>query len=275
LLHGVTGSGKTEVYLRAIEYALSIGKTAILLVPEISLTPQMVEMFKTRLHEDIAVLHSGLGAGQRFDEWRRLRHGLCRVAIGARSAVFAPLQNIGLIIIDEEHETSYKSDMHPKYLTHEVAGKRAEIERCALVLGSATPSVETYHAAMQGGYKLLDMPKRLFGLALPDITVVDMREELKKGNRTVFSGVLYREIQKTLAAGKQAMLFINRRGYSTFVMCRGCGYVEYCDHCAVSMTYHSATGLLKCHYCGRTRPARKVCPQCQMPYLKYFGVGTQ
>ena len=275
LLHGVTGSGKTEVYLRAIEYARSLGKSAVMLVPEISLTPQMIAMFRQRLREEVAVLHSALSAGQRFDEWRRLRRGAARVVIGARSAVFAPLENIGVIIIDEEHETSYKSDTHPKYQTQEIALKRAEIERCALVLGSATPSVETYYEALNGKYRLLSMPRRLFGLELPKITVVDMREELTKGNRTIFSAELYEGLQKTLRRGMQAMLFINRRGYSTFVMCRGCGYVEYCDHCEVTMTYHSGPDELRCHYCGRTRSVRTVCPECGKPYLKYFGVGTQ
>lgn len=275
LLQGVTGSGKTEVYIRGIEYALLNHKTAIMLVPEISLTPQMVEMFKKRLTGDIAVLHSGLTAGQRFDEWRKIRKGLCKVVIGARSAIFAPLENIGLIILDEEHETSYKSDSHPKYLTQDIACKRAQIEHCALVLGSATPSVETYYASLAGQYRLLTMPKRLFGLELPKITVIDMREELKKGNRTIFSGLLYEGIHNVLKAHKQAMLFINRRGYSTFVMCRGCGYVEYCENCEVTMTYHSTSEALKCHYCGRTRPVRKDCPKCGKPYLKFFGIGTQ
>jgi primosomal protein N' (replication factor Y) len=275
LLHGVTGSGKTEVYIRAIEQARKQGKTAIMLVPEISLTPQMTEMFKRRLCEDIAVLHSGLSAGERFDEWRRIRKGISKVVIGARSAVFAPLTDIGLIIMDEEHESSYKSDIHPKYQTHEIAIKRAEIEQCALVLGSATPSVETYHAALRGQYRLLKMPKRLFDLELPKIEIADMREELKAGNRTIFSGRLYEAILETLSENRQAMLFINRRGHSTFVMCRGCGYVEYCGDCAVTMTYHSATDELKCHYCGRTRPVRSVCPECGKPYLKLFGIGTQ
>jgi primosomal protein N' (replication factor Y) len=275
LLHGVTGSGKTEVYIRAIQYALQLGKTAILLVPEISLTPQMVEMFKGRLREEIAVQHSGLTAGQRFDEWRKIRKGHSRVVIGARSAIFAPVENLGIVILDEEHETSYRSDIHPKYQTHEIALKRAQLEHCALVLGSATPSVETYYSAQQGQYVLLNMPKRLFDLELPRVIVADMREEIKKGNRTIFSGILFEAIQNTLHKKKQVMLFINRRGYSTFVMCRGCGYVEYCDNCAVTMTYHSSTEMLKCHYCGRSRPVSNICPECGKPYLKYFGIGTQ
>ena len=275
LLHGVTGSGKTEVYIKAIEQALQAGKTAIMLVPEISLTPQLQMMFERRLKQPMAVLHSRLSAGERYDEWRRILSGQVRVVLGARSAIFAPLEKLGIVIIDEEHETSYKSDTHPKYLTHEIARMRAQIEGCAVVYASATPSIETYYRAKMGELEVIEMPKRLFNLSLPKMQVVDMREELKKGNRTMFSGKLYDEIQRTLNQKKQAMIFLNRRGYSTFVMCRGCGYVEYCDHCDVSMTYHKRSNTLKCHYCGRERPVRTVCPECGKPYLKYFGAGTQ
>ena len=275
LLHGVTGSGKTEVYISIVRDCLSRGKSAIVLVPEISLTPQLVEMFERRIGQEIAIYHSTLSAGERYDEWKRMATGRAKVVIGARSAVFAPLKDIGAIIIDEEHETSYKSDMHPKYTAHEIARMRTNIEHCALVLASATPSVESYIKAKNGIYRLVEMPSRLFGLKLPAIEVADMRQEVLNGNRTIFSGLLYNEMCAALDGGRQVMLFINRRGYSTFVMCRGCGYVEYCGNCEVTMTYHATKGALVCHYCGRTQSLRSVCPQCQKPYLKHYGVGTQ
>lgn len=275
LLHGVTGSGKTEVYISIARDCLARGKSAIVLVPEISLTPQLVEMFERRIGQEIAVYHSTLSAGERYDEWKRMATGRARVVIGARSAIFAPLKDIGAVIIDEEHETSYKSDMHPKYTAHEIARMRTNIEDCALVLASATPSVESYIKAKNGIYRLIEMPNRLFGLKLPAIEVADMREEVLSGNRTIFSGLLYNEMCRALGDGRQIMLFINRRGYSTFVMCRGCGYVEYCGNCEVTMTYHATKGALICHYCGRSRSLRSVCPQCQKPYLKHYGVGTQ
>ncbi len=275
LLHGVTGSGKTEVYIKLVKDCLKRGESAIVLVPEISLTPQLVAMFERRIGEHIAVYHSTLSAGERYDEWKRMVLGESRVVIGARSAVFAPLRNIGIIIIDEEHETSYRSDTHPKFTAHEIARMRANIEGSSLLLASATPSVESYIKARNGIYSLVEMPSRLFGLKLPEMITVDMREEIVKGNRTVLSGRLYGEMKTALAAGKQIMLFLNRRGYSTFVMCRGCGYVEYCDRCEVSMTYHSTLGALVCHYCGRRRSLRDTCPSCGRKYLKQFGIGTQ
>lgn len=275
LLHGVTGSGKTEVYIRIVRDCLAKGKTAIVLVPEISLTPQLVEMFERRIGEEIAVYHSTLSAGERYDEWKRMVSGCARVVVGARSAVFAPLKDVGAIIIDEEHETSYRSDSYPKYTAHEIARMRANIENASLVLASATPSMESYIKAKNGIYRLVEMPSRLFGLKLPNVQVVDMRGEILRGNRTIFSADLYDGIRETLGSGRQVMLFVNRRGYSAFVMCRGCGYVEYCDDCAVTMTYHASAGALVCHYCGRKRPLRLVCPICNRPYLKQFGVGTQ
>ncbi len=275
LLHGVTGSGKTEVYIKIVRTCLARGQSAIVLVPEISLTPQLVAMFQRRIGQDIAVYHSTLTAGERYDEWKRMATGRTKVVIGARSAVFAPLRDIGVIIIDEEHETSYKSDMHPKYTAHEVARMRANIEKSSLLLASATPSVESYIKAKNGIYTLLQMPNRLFGLQLPTVEIVDMRAEVIKGNRTIFSGSLYNEISKALELKRQVMLFINRRGYSTFVMCRGCGYVEYCDSCEVTMTYHASRHGLLCHYCGRTRQLRETCPSCGRPYLKQYGIGTQ
>lgn len=275
LLHGVTGSGKTEVYIHIVRDCLIRGKSAIVLVPEISLTPQLVSMFERRIGQEIAVYHSTLTAGERYDEWKRMATGRAKVVIGARSAVFAPLRDVGVIIIDEEHETSYKSDMHPKYTAHEVARMRANIEGASLVLASATPSVESYIKAKNGIYKLIRMPNRLFGLQLPAVDIVDMRDEVVSGNKTLFSGLLHQEISNALYHKKQVMLFINRRGYSTFVMCRGCGYVEYCDNCEVTMTYHASKGVLMCHYCGRTRRLRDVCPECGKPYLKHYGIGTQ
>lgn len=275
LLHGVTGSGKTEVYIHIVKRCLAQGKSAIALVPEISLTPQLLTMFERRIGQDIAVYHSTLTAGQRYDEWKRMALGKARVVIGARSAVFAPLSNVGVIIIDEEHETSYKSDIHPKYTAHEVARMRANIEGASLLLASATPSVESYIKAKNDIYTLVNMPKRLFGLKLPSVEIADMREEILRGNRTIFSGLLYNEMKDVLDRGRQVMLFINRRGYSTFVMCRGCGFVEFCDSCEVSMTYHASTNALMCHYCGRKRPLRTVCPECGREYIKQFGIGTQ
>ncbi len=275
LLHGVTGSGKTEVYISIVRDCLARGKSAIVLVPEISLTPQLVEMFARRIGYDTAVYHSTLTARERYEEWKRMATGKARVVIGARSAVFAPLADIGVIIIDEEHETSYKSDTHPKYTAHEIARMRAGIENCSLVFASATPSVESYIKAKNGIYTLIEMPCRLFGLQLPSVEIADMRDEITKGNRTIFSGLLYNEMREALLNNRQVMLFINRRGYSTFVMCRACGHVEYCSCCEVTLTYHATRGALICHYCGRSRPLHSVCPQCAKPYLKHFGIGTQ
>ena len=275
LLHGVTGSGKTEVYIKIVKDCLLKGKSAIVLVPEISLTPQLVSMFERRIGEHIAVYHSTLSAGERYGEWKLMATGRTRVVIGARSAVFAPMKDIGVIIIDEEHETTYRSDMSPKYTAHEIARMRCNIEGATLVLASATPSVESYIKAKNGIYRLVRMPSRLFGLKLPEVLVADMRKEITLGNRTIFSGLLYNEMRQALSAEKQVMLFLNRRGYSSFVMCRGCGFVECCDSCAVSMTYHASVGSLVCHYCGRKRATREVCPVCGMKYLKQFGIGTQ
>ncbi|MEA4852788.1 MAG: primosomal protein N' [Christensenella sp.] len=275
LLHGVTGSGKTEIYIRVIRECLKKGRTAMLLVPEISLTAQTYRFLKQRFHEEIAVFHSGLSAGERYDEWLKVKRGEAKIVLGARSAVFAPLENIGAIIIDEEHETSYKSDHYPRYTAQEIAEKRCELEGADFILGSATPQIDTYYRALQGKLRLLDLPKRLFGMQLPSVEVVDMCLELKDGNRSAISGRLYDALAETLEKHQQAMLFLNRRGYSTFVMCRSCGYVEKCDTCDVTMTYHKSQDILKCHYCGRTKTPRSVCPSCGKPHLKYFGIGTQ
>lgn len=280
LLHGVTGSGKTEVYIRLIRRALEAGKTAIVLVPEIALTPQMAAWFHGRFGGDAAVLHSALSAGERFDEWRRIRSGEARVVIGARSAVFAPVQNLGVIVVDEEHETSYQSDHRPRYDAREVAWQRAARHGAVLLLGSATPSIATYMRAMPGvrpenRLKLIELRQRVNGRPLPEVEIVDMRGEFERGNHSIFSARLAARLRTCLDEGHQAMLFINRRGHSTFVSCRACGLVIKCDQCDVSMTWHQAENALRCHYCGKTMPPPKVCPNCKSRYIKYFGAGTQ
>lgn len=275
LLHGVTGSGKTEVYLQSLAYAIENGKSGIVLVPEIALTPQTVERFRGRFGERVAVLHSRLSDGERFDEWRRIRDGRVDVVIGARSAVFAPLANLGLIIVDEEHESSYHSEKTPCYHANEIAHKRCQMNGGTLVLGSATPSVTSYFRAESGHYQLLKLPNRVEDRPLPSVIVADMRKEFSAGNASIFSAALHERLTDCLDKGQQAILFLNRRGYSTFVSCRGCGYVFECDQCDVSMTYHKAGNFVKCHYCGRTQPLPAVCPVCGKKYIKYFGIGTQ
>lgn len=275
LLHGVTGSGKTEVYLQLIEKILLLEKQAIVLVPEISLTPQTVERFAGRFGESVAILHSGLSLGERYDEWRKIKTGKAQIAVGARSAVFAPFSDLGLIIIDEEHETSYKSSRNPKYNTIEVAKKRCEIEGALLVLGSATPSIETYYKAKKGEIELLILPDRANKKELPQIEIVDMKEELDLGNKTIFSKKLYDGIVKNLKNKEQTILFLNRRGFSTFVSCRKCGFVLKCDSCDISLTYHNSSDNLRCHYCGLSKRLPSTCPECKSNYLKHFGIGTQ
>jgi len=275
LLHGVTGSGKTEVYMHAIEQCLLSGRQAIMLVPEISLTPQTVGLFRERFSDGIAVLHSRLSAGERFDEWRRIRLGKARVAVGARSAVFAPIENVGLIIVDEEHEPSYQSESTPRYSAIEVAAHRAKSFGAPLLLGSATPSLLTYFRAQSGRYKLLELPSRVQNRPLPEVEIVDMREEFLAGNNGIFSGRLVQLLGECVENGHQAMLFLNRRGYSTFVSCRSCGYVVECDNCDISMTYHKGENRLRCHFCGAAKPLPRVCPQCGKPFIKYFGIGTE
>ena len=275
LLYGVTGSGKTEVFIRAVRRCAQLGRTAIVLVPEIALTPQMVMWFRSRFGEDAAVLHSRLSPGERYDEWRRIRRGDVRVVIGARSAIFAPLENVGLIIIDEEHEQSYLSDNTPRYDARELARLRCGREGAALLLASATPSMRSFALAGRGDLTLLEMPERVAGRPMPTVHVVDMRRELAQGNRSVFSGALLDGLKACLDAGKQAILFVNRRGYATFVSCRSCGYTVTCTQCDVSMTYHASERVLRCHYCGQEQSIPSVCPECGSPYIKYFGVGTQ
>ncbi|WP_304681220.1 primosomal protein N' [uncultured Clostridium sp.] len=274
LLKGVTGSGKTEVYMRMVEDALNKGKSAIVLVPEISLTPQMIERFKGRFGKDVALFHSKLSDGERFDEWFRVRSGKAKLVIGARSAIFLPVKNLGLIIIDEEHESTYKSDQNPKYQTKEVAEFLSNQKGCKVVLGTATPTIETFYRALIGELKLLELNSRVDGKAMPPMKVVDMRNELKSGNASLFSMELFNEIKEKLSKKEQIILFLNRRGFSTFVSCRSCGYVFKCEECDISMTYHR-NGLLVCHYCGKTKSTPKKCPKCDSKYVKFFGAGTQ
>ena len=274
LIKGVTGSGKTEVYMNLVEEILNEGKSAVVLVPEISLTPQMIERFKGRFGSDVALFHSRLSDGERFDEWYRIKEGKARLVIGARSALFLPLNNLGLIIIDEEHENTYKSDQNPKYHTREVSEYLCTLKNCKLVLGSATPSIETYYKALMGEYKLIEMKKRVNGSRMPHMDIVDMRDELKSRNLSLFSRKLYNAINDTLNEKKQIILFLNRRGYSTFISCRSCGYVFKCPECDVSMTYHN-NGYLVCHYCGRAEKVTKICPECGSKYVKFFGAGTE
>lgn len=276
LLHGVTSSGKTEVYMRVINEVISLGKTAILLVPEIALTKQIIERFAARFgKEKIAVLHSKLTKRERFDEWMRIKNGLAPIVIGARIGVFAPLENIGAIILDEEHESTYKSDKTPKYETIDIALKRLMTYKGVLILGSATPSVISYQRAREGIYTLIEMKDRYNKTPLPEVELVDMRLELLKGNKNIFSNALYNEITKTLAKKEQIILFLNRRGYSTFISCRECGYVLKCPECGISLTYHKAQSAGICHYCGKKFNIPELCPECNSRYLRYFGVGTE
>lgn len=276
LIHGVTASGKTEVYMEAIEKAISMGKTAIMLVPEISLTRQVIETFAGRFGKNnLAVLHSKLTGRERYDEWSRIKRGEARIVIGARMGVFAPLKDIGLIVMDEEHEASYKADMTPKYDTVDIALKRLGFYSGVLILGSATPSVVSYARAEQGIYKLLTLKERYNKTPLPKVETADMRKELKEGNTSIFSGTLYDSMKEELEAGRQVILLQNRRGYSSFVSCRNCGTVMKCPECNISLTYHKDRDRLMCHYCGRTFKVPKTCPECGSSYIKYFGIGTE
>ena len=275
LLHGVTGSGKTEIYLTLIAKCLQEGKSSIFLVPEISLTPQMLAQLRSRFGKNAAILHSGLSAGERFDEWWRLRTGEAKIAIGARSAIFAPLENLGVIILDEEHDSSYFSETAPRYNTFDVAHMRAKTNGCKLVLGSATPSVDTYKRAQEGEFSLIRLEKRINQRPLPEILIADMRREVRRGNNSAFSSVLKEEIEKCLSAEKQAILFLNRRGYSQTVICKECGYVAKCEACDVSLTYHRDEDCLKCHYCGAKYGMLSACPDCGSIKLSYAGTGTQ
>jgi primosomal protein N' (replication factor Y) len=279
LLHGVTGSGKTEIYLQAIRIAIECGKSAIVLVPEISLTPQTVERFKSRFagaHEVVAVLHSHLSEGERHDEWHKIHSGRARIVIGARSAVFAPLKELGLIIVDEEHETTYKQEEAPRYHARDVAVVRAKIEKCAVVLGSATPSLESYHNATTGKYELLTLTQRVDDQRMPLMRIVDLRQERRKEKiAPILSEKLSQAIAVRLEKREQTILFLNRRGFSTSLLCSNCGEARDCPNCSVALTFHRHMARLSCHLCGHTATVPKKCPECGKDALIYAGFGTE
>ncbi|WP_278390394.1 primosomal protein N' [Lactobacillus acetotolerans] len=275
LLEGITGSGKTEVYLHAISKALKQGRNALMLVPEISLTPQMVRQVKARFGEQVAVLHSGLSEGELYDEWRRIRRGEVRVVVGARSAVFAPLTNIGLIVIDEEHESSYKQEDNPRYHARDVAIWRSKYNHCPLVLGSATPSLDSRARAQKGVYKLLRLTKRANNKKLPEVKLIDLKHVQFAGSQFDLSVELVDAIKESLVKKEQVILMLNRRGFANFMLCRECGYVMKCPNCDLSLTMHKDTGEMQCHYCGYTEPIPKRCPNCHSSQIRFLGTGTQ
>ena len=276
LIYGVTGSGKTEIYLQLIENCLKNDKSSIMLVPEISLTPQTVDRFIARFGEDkIAVLHSKLSIGEKYDQWNKIERGEAKIIIGPRSAIFAPVNNLGLIVIDEEHDSSYKSETTPKYSAKEVARYIARQNNICLVLGSATPDIETYFKAEKQEINLLELKNRANNSKLPDVKVIDLREEILSGNKSMISRELHNEIETNLKNKKQTILFLNRRGFSTFIMCRDCGYTVKCKNCDITLTYHLNTNKLKCHYCGFETNAVTICPECKSNNIRYFGTGTQ
>lgn len=275
LLHGITGSGKTEIYLNIIEEVLKFGKEAIMLVPEISLTPMMVSRFKGRFGNKVALLHSGLSIGEKYDEWRKIIRQEVQVVVGARSAIFAPFTKLGIIIIDEEHTSSYKQEDAPMYHAKDVALERIKYFQIPLVLGSATPSVESYYKALHNEYQLLELTHRANRTSLPKVYIEDMRYEFQNGNRSIFSNRLSKLIKDRLEKKEQILLLLNRRGHSTFVMCRNCGEVIMCPNCDISLTYHEAKNTLVCHYCGHNEPNPSVCPHCGSTHIRYMGLGTQ
>ena len=274
LLYGVTGSGKTEVYMNIIEKAINKGMSAIMLVPEISLTPQIVERFALRFGDNIAILHSGLSDAEKYDEYRKITMGKVRIVVGARSAIFAPLTNIGVIIIDEEHTATYKQENHPRYHARDIAILRSEYHNCPIVLGSATPSLESFARAMNKNYELLVMKKRANNMVLPDVHIVDMKEEIKRGNYT-FSKLLIDKINEKISKGEQVILLLNRRGYSPLIKCSKCGEVEKCPNCDISLTYHKSSDSLRCHYCNYTKKCPSKCMKCGSTDIKGIGLGTE
>ena len=276
LLFGITGSGKTEIYIRLIEEALKLGKSSIMLVPEISLTPQTVDRFLGRFGEEkIAVLHSKLSLGERYDQWKKIERGDAKIIIGARSAIFAPAKDLGLIIIDEEHDDSYKSETNPRYNAKEIASYIGNNKNIPVLLGSATPDMSTYYKAQKGEIQFLELTKRANNSSLPDVEIIDLRKELATGNKTMISTKLHSLIEENLENKKQTILFLNRRGFSTFIMCRDCGYTAKCKNCDITLTYHLKENKLKCHYCGYETNALTVCPECKSKNIRYFGTGTQ
>lgn len=275
VLHGITGSGKTEIYMQLAEKVLAKGQQVIVLVPEIALTGQIVRRFLRRFGDDVVVMHSQLSQGEKRNNWLRMQNGTSHICIGARSAVFSAARSIGLFIVDEAHDSSYKQDEAPRYHAVAVARKRAAYYGCPVILGSATPALGDYYKALQGDYVLVELKERVGHRPLPEVTVVDMREELACGNYRVVSDSLYGLLNETLAARQQAIILLNRRGYSTFVMCRKCGYVVKCDTCDVAMVYHRQSSHLKCHYCDAEKPVPTVCPSCGSKYIKFFGSGTE
>ncbi len=275
LLHGITGSGKTQVYIEAVAEVRKAGRQAIVLVPEIALTSQIVQRFKARFGDDVVVIHSKLSRGERFDSLQRLKRQQAHIVIGARSAIFAPVNDLGIVILDEEHEASYKQEEHPRYHTRNVAAARANFSRGIVILGSATPSIETYYCTKSSNKTLLTLDSRISEAKLPSVSIVDMREELKQGRRNVLSLQLKELLLSTLEQGEQAILLLNRRGFSTFVLCRECGHVIKCPHCSVSLVYHDSEHVLRCHYCHRSFSVPDICPACKSRYIRYFGTGTQ
>lgn len=275
LLYGVTGSGKTQVYLRLIDETISRGKDVIVLVPEISLTPQMLGIFHTRYGEKVAVMHSGLSIGERTDEYKRVDRGEAKIVVGTRSAVFAPVHNLGLIVMDEEQEHTYKSERTPRYNARDVANFRCRYNNALFLMTSATPSVESYSAAVKGKYKLCEINERYGNSKLPEVVTVDMKKEIAAGNKSPISETLQKLIEDNLNNNKQTILLINRRGYNTFIACNSCGHVITCPNCSISLTYHSYNNRLMCHYCGYSKPLDNVCPECGKNSIRYSGYGTQ
>ena len=275
LLYGVTGSGKTEIYLQAIEKVINKGEEAIVLVPEIALTPQMVNQFKGRFGDKVAVMHSALSMGEKYDEWRKIQREEVQVVVGARSAIFAPFKNLGIIIIDEEHEGTYKQEDNPRYHARDVAIERARINKCPVILGSATPTLESFARAEKSVYTLLSLTKRTNNKPMPKVEIVDMRAELHAGNRTMFSKALVDKMKLALSKNEQIVLLLNRRGYSNFALCRDCGHVEQCPNCDISLTYHKGHKALKCHYCSYEMPMPEKCPSCKSHLISFFGTGTE
>jgi len=275
MLHGITGSGKTEIYMHLARDVVDSGKQVILLVPEISLTPQIVKRFAERFGKRVAVLHSKLSLGERYDQWKRIKNGEYPIVVGARSAIFAPCQDIGLIIIDEEHEGAYKSDQAPRYYTHDVAEYLATSHKCPVLLGSATPSIETYYKSLKKTYKLHELHVRYNDMPLPTVDIIDMRDELQTGNKSILSERLVNALSETMHQGKQALLFLNRKGFSTFISCRECGYSLRCPNCEIALTYYKGKNYAECKYCNYTERVTETCPECTSKFYRYFGSGTE